>query len=343
MIENITGNEKAVIFGLAGTILTDEERVFFTQHNPLGFILFARNCESPDQVRALTRDLRQLAGRSRLLILIDQEGGRVARLKPPHWRKAPPAAIFASLFAHSPEQARQATYLNARLIAQELFSLGITVNCAPMADIPVPGSHDIVGDRAFGTSPEQVVSLAREMARGLMDGGVLPVLKHIPGHGRAKVDSHESLPMVDASLSELRRTDFIPFRELKDIPLGMTAHILYTAIDEKAVATLSPVAIRLIREELGYEGLLMSDDLSMKALAGSFAELTQKTLSAGCDIILHCNGKMQEMQEIAEACPLLDEHGRLRAARALSCLQDPLSFEVAASQQALDALLAPVA
>lgn len=328
---------KAAIFGCAGLRLTEEEKRFFREHKPVGFILFARNCESPEQVKALVASLKEVAGHETPLILIDQEGGRVARLKPPHWRATPAAGKFALRAQEALRQGRplketqQAVYLNARLIAQELSALGINVNCAPLADVPAPYCHEIIGDRAYGIHPDVVGILAGEMARGLQEGGVLPVLKHLPGHGRAKVDSHEDLPVVGDSLEELSKTDFVPFRLLSDLPLGMTAHILYTAIDKNKVATVSPAAIDIIRNNLGFDGLLMSDDLSMKALKGDFAKLTADTINAGCDVVLHCNGKMEEMQAIAGACPTLSDDAQRRMRSALRQLQPPfaLNYDVA--------------
>lgn len=293
---------KPFITGLKGVTISAEERAFIREHRPYGFILFARNCESPPQVKALCAALREADGeRDRLPILIDQEGGRVARLKPPHWRDAPPAGIFAEIALYHLARARRLTYLNARLIAAELRALGITVDCAPVADIPAPGSHDIIGDRAYGALPGQVAMLARDMAQGLLDGGVLPVLKHIPGHGRALADSHAELPVVDAELAELERSDFIPFMNLADLPFAMTAHIRFTALDAALPVTLSPKALRYIRETLGFRGILMSDDLAMKALSGDMGELSRRTLAAGCDLALHCNGDMEEMIAVAEA------------------------------------------
>lgn len=323
---------KAVIFGCAGEVLTAEEREFFADAQPWGFILFARNCREPEQIKRLIAELQEVTENAALPVLIDQEGGRVARLKPPHWREAPAAGCFAALYEQDREAAIEATRLNARLIAQELHGLGITVNCAPLADIPVPGSHDIIGDRAYGTTPEAVIPLARAMADGLLAGGVLPVLKHIPGHGRARCDSHEALPTVDSTRAELESLDFRPFKALADLPLGMTAHIRYTALDPNQPATLSPSVIRLIREEIGFGGLLMSDDLSMKALSGDLAALARQTLEAGCDLVLHCNGKMEEMRVIAEAAAPLSETASARAERAfdrLPALPEPLDVTAA--------------
>ena len=289
-----------VIFGIAGIVLTADEREFFAKIRPYGYILFARNCETPEQIKALTLSLQEISGQGRgLPILIDQEGGRVARLKPPYFPEFPPASYFAKMAETDLEAAKIATYNNAKKIADMLLELGITVNCAPLADIPVAGAHDIIGDRAFGDNPAQVIALARAMADGLIAGGVTPVLKHIPGHGRAFADSHKELPVVNTPLEELRKTDFVPFKALADLPMAMTAHVLFTAIDKENMATVSPTAIRLIREEIGFKGLLMSDDLSMKAMVGNFAERAKAVLNAGCDLVLHCNGDMAEMKQVA--------------------------------------------
>lgn len=308
-----------VIYGIKGTALSSEERAFFKKVPPFGFILFARNIENAAQVKALTADLRTLTGRKDTPILIDQEGGRVARLKPPHWRKAPPAKVFADLAARDMNMAVRATYLNARLIAAELTELGIDVDCAPMLDLSIPGAHDIVGDRAFGQTTEQITLLGRAMADGLKEGGVMPIIKHIPGHGRAMVDSHESLPVVDASAEILREKDFAPFKALADIPWAMTAHITYTALD-KECATQSKKVVNIIRKEIGFNGVLLTDDLSMKALGGTFEERTRTSLEAGCDIVLHCNGEMEEMQAIANALPKTSAETLARIARGIAWL-----------------------
>lgn len=309
-------NISPVIFGLAGTALSDEEIEFFSKIQPFGYILFARNCKTPQQIKELTASLKRLSGRDNLPILIDQEGGRVARLKPPHFPDFPPAGKFSELAESNLEVAKKATYDNARAIAALLSGLGITVNCAPLADVPVEGAHDIIGDRAFGKNPQQVIALARAQAQGLMDGGIVPVLKHIPGHGRAFADSHLELPVVEADLETLRKTDFVPFKALSDLPMAMTAHVLYTAIDPHNMATVSPAAIRLIREELGFDGLLMSDDLSMKAMQGDFTKRAQDVLAAGCDVVLHCNGNMEEMRAVAKALVPLVGKSLARAGRA---------------------------
>ena len=308
---------KSFICGVEGQTLSDVERDFLAREQPYGVILFARNIDNPAQLSALNAEIKSLLSHPFASILIDQEGGRVARMRPPHWREYPPAKRFADM-ASSLEKAERATYLNARLIAAELRAVGITTDCAPLADVLSVECHDIIGDRAFGTDPHQVAQLARAQAKGLVDGGIVPVLKHIPGHGRATVDSHESLPVVAASLAELEACDFIPFRELADIPLGMTAHIIYQALDAEQVATTSPTVIRFIRRQLGFDGLLMSDDLSMKALTGSYRMRAEATLVAGCDLVLHCNGRMEEMQEVAAASITLAGEALARAERAAS-------------------------
>lgn len=278
---------KSFICGVTGTALTDAERQFLAHERPYGVILFARNIESPAQVRALCQQIKDTLNHPYVEILIDQEGGRVARLKPPHWRKYPTAQALAGR-----SDAARAVYVNARLIAQELRDVGITMDCAPVADVLAPECHQIIGDRAFGDTPAQVSELARAQAEALLDGGILPIVKHIPGHGRATMDSHETLPIVNASLKELEACDFATFKALADLPLAMTAHILYPALDAKECATFSPIVMRYIREAIGFEGLIMSDDLSMKALGGSFAERTTRSLAAGCDLVLAGNGAL---------------------------------------------------
>ncbi len=287
-----------VIFGLKGTQLTADERAFFRDALPYGFILFARNIEHPGQVRVLTDSLRAITGHAQTPVLIDQEGGRVARLRPPHWPLFESASHLAACYDTDAEKACTDVYTQGLAIAEILAPLGINVNCAPVADLAVEGADAIISDRAYGSTPQRVARLAREMAKGLMDGGVKPVLKHIPGHGRATVDSHLALPRVSTPLAELRATDFAPFKSLADLPYAMTAHIVYEAIDDQEVATFSEACIKLIRFELGFKGVLMSDDLSMKALSGDFETRARKTLAAGCDLVLHCNGNMDEMKAI---------------------------------------------
>jgi beta-N-acetylhexosaminidase len=306
----------AAIFGVSGQILTGEERAFFRDVQPLGFILFARNVADPDQVRRLVNDLRASVEHAEAPVLIDQEGGRVQRLRPPHWRAAAPAAKFGALAAQRANDGRKAVFLNHQLIGAELAALGIDVDCAPLIDVQQAGAHDVIGDRAFSGDPEQVAELGRAAADGLMSAGITPVIKHIPGHGRSMVDSHHDLPRVTTSRAELEHTDFVPFKRLADLPWGMTAHIVYEAIDPDLPATLSTKVIsEIIRGEIGFDGLLLSDDLSMKALRGTLSELAQRSIAAGCDIALHCNGKMEEMAQVAAGAPPLSKAGLERYTR----------------------------
>ena len=311
------------IFGCSGSVLTDAEHSFFREANPWGFILFARNIETPEQVSTLTGALRKSVGRD-APILIDQEGGRVARLRAPHWRKWGAALDTASAPALSEEERCDALRLRYRLIGDELRAVGIDVNCAPLLDIPQPNAHDIIGDRALGHDADTVTRRGRAVCAGLLEAGVLPVIKHVPGHGRAMADSHEALPRVDSPLSDLQASDFAPFAAFgaspfTDAPLAMTAHIVYDALDPDACATLSRKAIRYMRETLGLQSLLMTDDLSMKALSGDFSTRTALSLAAGCDLILHCNGDADEMQAIATALPRsLSASAQERSDRALA-------------------------
>jgi beta-N-acetylhexosaminidase len=331
----------AAIFGCAGPRLSAAERDFFRATNPLGFILFARNCETPEQVRALVAALREAVGRPAAPVLIDQEGGRVARLKPPHWPAYPAAAALAALGG---ERAREAVWLGARLIAADLAALGITVDCLPVLDLPVPGADAVIGDRAYGDRPETVATLGRAAAEGLLAGGVLPVIKHIPGHGRGTVDSHQALPRVEAPLALLEAADFAPFRALADMPLAMTAHIVYTALDAERPATLSRRVIgEAIRASIGFDGLLMTDDLSMRALGGSFATRAAGALEAGCDVMLHCNGDMAEMTEVAEAIGPLRPAGEARLARAEARFERAQPIDRPAAEARFRALLAGAA
>lgn len=319
---------KSFICGVAGLALTEEERVFLQSEQPYGVILFARNIADPAQVSALVAEIKSCLTHPFASVLIDQEGGRVARMRPPHWRAYPPALELAC----KADPAR-AIYLNARLIAEELRSVGITTDCAPLADVLAPECHAIIGDRAFGSDGETVARLARAQADGLRDGGIIPILKHIPGHGRATQDSHEDLPVVSASLEELQASDFVPFRALKDIPLGMTAHIIYTALDAERCATLSPIVIDYIRRDIGFDGLLMSDDLSMKALTGPYSERAAQTLAAGCDLVLHCNGDMAQMVEVASASIPLSGDALKRAERAHASLPSAPKQDAALLQE----------
>jgi len=290
------------------------ERDFFRDADPLGFILFQRNCDHPDQLRRLVAALRDAVGRADAPVLIDQEGGRVARLKPPHWPAYPAPAAIAALGGAA---AKEAAWLGARLIADDLAALGITIDCVPVLDIPVAGADAVIGDRALGDEPAVVATLGRAVCEGMLAGGVLPVIKHIPGHGRATVDSHHALPRVDAARAMLAASDFAPFRALADMPWAMTAHIVYADIDARAAATLSRAVIeQVVRREIGFDGVLVSDDLSMRALGGSFADRAAGALAAGCDIVLHCNGDMTEMAQIAGAAARLTPAARRRVDRA---------------------------
>lgn len=307
---------QAVIFGLEGTDPSPAESAFFREADPWGFILFARNIATPDQVRRLTGALRETVGRD-APILIDQEGGRVQRMGPPHWKQWEP---MRDLCEEAVDELTLCTAIAARYaaIAAELIGLGIDVNCVPVLDVPQPNAHPVIGDRAFGWTPAEIAVRGREAAAALLAGGVLPVIKHLPGHGRALADSHQALPRVTATLDELRRTDFLPFRAMRDAPLGMTAHIVYDAIDPLACATLSPAAIGLIRQDLGFDGLLMTDDLSMRALSGAMADRVTGALAAGCDLVLHCNGNFDEMQAVAGAVSSLSPLAAKRSDRALA-------------------------
>ncbi len=315
--------QRAAIFGCAGLSLSSEERQFFEDVDPLGFILFARNIETPDQVRRLVDELRECIGRSDAFVLIDQEGGRVARLKPPHWRAAPPAGLIGELYLKEPSAGVEAARLNGRLLADELASLGINVDCAPVLDLRFPEAHEIIGDRSFGAGVSDVAVLGRALCEGLLEGGVLPIIKHIPGHGRAMQDSHKALPTVNASCAELEETDFFPFRALADMPAAMTAHVVYSDVDPDAPATTSRDVIReVIRGFAGFDGLLISDDLSMSALSGSLGARAKAARAAGCDVILHCNGDMDEMRAVADTCGHLSEKEARRVARAAAMLKD---------------------
>ena len=329
----------AAIYGCQGVALLREEQDFFREAQPFGFILFARNCESPEQIRALCQALRDSVGND-APILIDQEGGRVARLKPPHWRARPPARQFGALFERDPDMGRDAAYLCARLIAHELRDVGVNVNCAPVLDVPVPGAHDIIGDRAYSLDPATVIELGRATIEAYLDGGVLPVVKHIPGHGRALADSHLALPRVSASADELSAHDFVTFRGLNHAPIAMTAHVVYEAVDSQRPATTSPrVVQRIIRGEIGFDGLLMSDDLSMAALEGPLNVRAKQSLFAGCDIVLHCNGKLDEMKAIAGEAKPLSGKALHRADDALAHLPAPVALDFDKAEERLNQML----
>jgi len=333
---------RAVIFGCAGPSLAARERQFFRAADPLGFILFARNVDSPDRVARLTAELRDCVGRGDAPVLIDQEGGRVARLRPPHWRAAPAAARFGALHGRDPAGAAEAVRLNARLVAEELRALGISVNCAPVLDLAETGAHAAIGDRAFARDPEAVAVLGRAFCEGMLAGGVLPVIKHIPGQGRAEADSHVRLPVVEASLDALQARDFAPFRALADMPWAMTAHVLYRAVDAASPATHSRHVIEsVIRGAIGFDGVLVSDDLAMAALSGPPDQRAARALAAGCDLALHCTGVLEEMQLVAAAVGRLSAAGRDRVSRAAARVSEPAAgFERGAALARLDTLLA---
>jgi len=330
---------RAVVFGCSGTRLSPEERSFFARADPLGFILFARNVETPAQVITLVQALRESVGRADAPILVDQEGGRVQRLRPPYWRAAPAAARFGELARRDRSAAEEAVRLNARLIGAELAALGIDTVCAPVLDLRHPGAHDVIGDRAFSGDPEVVIALGRAACAGFTEAGVTPVIKHLPGHGRSAVDSHSSLPVVTASLPELEASDFRPFRALADMPLAMTCHLLFTAIDPERPATISPTLIaRVIRGWIGFKGILFSDDLSMSALTGAVEARAAAAIAAGCDIALHCNGRLEEMARVAEAVPALPPDASAALADARSKAK-PGAIDAAGLARRLEGLL----
>jgi beta-N-acetylhexosaminidase len=329
----------AAIYGCSGHRLTAEERAFFAETRPWGFILFRRNVDSPDQVKALVDDLRDSIGSAEAPVLIDQEGGRVQRLGPPHWPKYPPGSAYLKA-VNDPMAARELVRLGARLMAHDLRVLGITVDCVPVLDVPVPGAHDIIGDRAYAQDPATVTQLGRAAAEGLLAGGVLPIIKHIPGHGRAFADSHHDLPVVETDLATLDAWDFAPFKALSDMPMAMTAHVVFTAVDAKRPATTSKKGIRLMREHLGFSGLIMSDDLSMKALSGTLTQRAEQSLKAGCDVILHCNGDLDEMRQVAEGTGKLKGEARRRAEAALNrIVHTPEPLDLAEARARLEAAL----
>ena len=333
---------RAVILGCEGTVLNSGEKTLFADADPLGFILFQRNCEAPDQVRALVEALRGTLGRPDAPVLIDQEGGRVARLKPPHWQALPPAGRIGALWPGNPEAATEAAWTQGRLLAGDLQPLGINVDCAPVLDLVFEGADAIIGDRAFGADPDVVSRLGRALCDGLMAGGVLPVIKHLPGHGRATADSHKALPIIDTDRASLDDSDFAPFRALADMPLAMTAHILFTAIDTECPVTTSARTIsELIRGQLGFDGLLLSDDLSMEALDGDLGQRTRASLAAGCDVALHCNGDSSEMEQVCEAAGPLSEAAdrRWRSARSRIAGAPSEPADRVALRSRLDALL----
>jgi beta-N-acetylhexosaminidase len=336
-------NTRAFITGVSGLELTATEREFIRAERPWGFILFKRNVETPEQVIRLLHDLRDTVGQPDAPVLIDQEGGQVQRLRPPNWPLYPAGAAFGDLYDIDPALGISAARLSARLIAADLGDLGVTVDCLPLADVPVPGADAVIGDRAYGAEPKKVAAIARAVTDGLEQGGVLPVLKHIPGHGRATADSHLRLPTVDTPKKELEQTDFAAFQPLADLPMAMTAHVVFSALDPVHPATTSATIVeQVIRGVIGFQGLLMSDDVGMNALAGSFAERTRAVFAAGCDVVLHCSGKLDEMREIASETPELSGRASQRARQALASRRAPQPFDRVAARAELDALISRV-
>ena len=311
------GAPSAVIFGCIDTALTSAEIDLFANCNPFGLILFEHNCVDPTQLAALITQFRETVGRKDAPVLIDQEGGRVTRMKPPHWRHPPPARVFPEIAVKDREEGIRAAYLNARLIGRELSSVGIDVDCLPVLDIPVVGAHEIIGDRALGRDADMIAALGRALSEGLMSEGVLPIIKHIPGHGRAKSDSHKELPIVDTARDELASTDFVPFERMAEMPWAMTAHVVYSSIDPERAATISPDIIDdVIRKKIGFDGLLLSDDIGMEAISGTKGERAQMILEAGCDLALECSGKIEDMAEVASIVPKMSEKAVNRASTA---------------------------
>lgn len=334
-------SSRAFITGASGLSLTTEEREFLREQRPWGFILFKRNVDNPLQVARLVQEFREAVEDSDAPVLIDQEGGRVQRLGPPHWPVYPAGATFGVLYDRDRDAGLKAARLSAQLIAADLADLGITVDCLPLADVPVPGADAVIGDRAYGADPHKVATIARAVTEGLEQGGVLPVLKHIPGHGRATADTHHRLPIVETLKDDLEAFDFAAFRPLADLPMAMTAHVVFSAIDATQPATTSATIIeRVIRGTIGFQGLLMSDDVSMNALAGSIAQRTRAIVAAGCDIVLHCNGNLDEMRQVASEAPELSGLALDRARRALAKRKPPQPFDREAARAELDALTA---
>ena len=332
----------AFISGCSGPVITTQEAAFFARTRPWGLILFRRNCETPEQLKRLTAAFRAAVERKDAPVFVDQEGGRVQRLGPPSnaWRRYPPARSFGDLYAKDPLAALRTARSVGRLMAVDLIEAGITANCVPVLDVPQPGSHDIIGDRAYSMTPDHIMALARAHVAGFLEGGVLPVIKHIPGHGRARADSHLALPVVEARKADLLAVDFPPFAAFADAPMAMTAHVVYTAYDKDNPATLSKKVIgTVIRKEIGFQGLLMTDDLSMKALTGSYAEKTAGALAAGCDVVLHCNGEMAEMEEVAAAAGPLKGKSLRRARAALKFARKPQPFAVKTAMRDLENLV----
>lgn len=326
----------ALIVGLAGPTLLADERAFLSQSRPAGIILFTRNCLEPTQVAALVAAACAAIGDADTLVLIDQEGGRVRRLRPPHWRELPPAAAYAALARRDLAAARRAALLAARLTAHDLRQMGINTNCVPVLDLVIPGAHEIIGDRAYGSDTEQVAVLGEAVAQGHLAGGVLPVIKHIPGHGRALADSHLELPVVDASRADLEALDFAPFRRLAHMPAAMTAHVIYSAVDAASPASTSAiVTTEIIRGHIGFQGLLMSDDLGMRALAGSFRSRAERVIAAGSDLALHCSGDLEEARDAAAGAGLLAGPALARFEKAAALTRARQPFDLAEARAAL--------
>ncbi len=324
---------RAFITGLAGLTISANERAFLREAQPWGFIIFQRNVSSPAQVSDLTSSFRDLVG-WQAPVLVDQEGGRVQRLKPPQWPAYPAGARYGELYDRAPEVGLAAARLAGHLIAADLRPLGVDVDCLPLADVPVAGGDPIIGDRAYGSEPGKVAAIAAAIAQGLTAGGVLPVLKHLPGHGRAGADSHLKLPVIDTPRATLEATDFAAFRPLAGLPLGMTAHVVFSAIDPVAPATTSVTMVReVIRGFIGFQGLLMSDDISMGALSGTLAARSQAALAAGCDVVLHCNGDLREMTQVASVVPELSGEALARADAALAARSAPEEFDAEAARK----------
>lgn len=329
------GDQGAYIFGCTGPELSTDEVSFFRETNPWGFILFTRNLVDPAQIRTLTAALREAVGRD-APIFIDQEGGRVERLRPPHWRDWLPPLEQVSL---NKKDAVRSMYLRYRLIADELKAIGIDGNCAPVVDIACADTHAILKNRCYGEDVVRVAEIASSVAQALMDGGILPVMKHMPGLGRANLDSHAELPVVKARYKTLRWSDFMAFEPLTELPIGMTAHVVYDDLDPNHPATQSPEVIAMIRSELGFQGLLMTDDISMSALSGCLAERSLRSLEAGCDLILHSNGLQGEMEEVAGAVGTLDHAAQARADKAIGCRRSPIAIDIPAAEAEFHALM----
>jgi beta-N-acetylhexosaminidase len=333
--------QRAFVSGCAGTRLTGDESDFFAERQPWGLILFKRNCESREQVAALVADFRNAVGRAEAPVLIDQEGGRVRRLRPPVWPAYPACGVIGTLGALDEERGVRAAWLHGRLLAADLAEIGITIDCLPVLDVLAPDASEAIGDRAFGSDPALVAVLGRAMADGLLAGGVCPVVKHMPGQGRATSDSHHHLPVVDADIETLAATDFAPFVALADLPCAITSHTVFSAIDPNDPATTSRTVIRdIIRERIGFDGLLMSDDISMNALSGDCGTRASTIHGAGCDIVLHCNGDFDEMSAVADAVPLMDAASAARAERVITAIRPPSSFDRQAGREEYLALTA---